>query len=54
MLAEALQQPSLEVQTAVLFPSLSQLELLHGLHPEVEGWAEWVGGGGGLCWCLSS
>lgn len=34
-LAEALQQPSEELQAAFVFPSLAQLELLHGQFPEV-------------------
>jgi hypothetical protein len=37
-LTAALQEPSDELDTAVIFPSLVQLELLHGQHPQVGGW----------------
>ncbi|KAI7835705.1 hypothetical protein COHA_010398 [Chlorella ohadii] len=34
ILADALQQPSDELQTAFVFPSLAQLEMLHSQHPK--------------------
>lgn len=37
LLAHELEQPSEELATAFLFPSLSQLELLHGQYPQVGG-----------------
>ncbi len=37
ILADALQQPSDELQTAFVFPSLAQLEMLHSQHPKVCG-----------------
>jgi hypothetical protein len=33
ILEDALQQPSDELQTAFVFPSLTQLEMLHSQHP---------------------
>ena len=35
ILADALQQPSDELQTAIVFLSLAQLEMLHSQHPRV-------------------
>ena len=45
ILADALQQPSDELQTAFVFPSLAQLEMLHSQHPKVR---RAQGGGRGL------
>lgn len=35
ILEDALQQPSDELHTAFVFPSLPQLEMLHSQHPKV-------------------
>lgn len=56
-LAAALQQPSEELASAYLLPSLAQLEMLHGQHPAVRRGTEWgtVGGRAGKpMWCTAS